>query len=41
MRIADVKDFSRDVGIGEEGELWVKGDGCGIGYWKRKKRANA
>lgn len=33
MRIADVKDLSRDVGIGEEGELWVKGDSCGIGYW--------
>ena len=24
VRIADVKDLSRDVGIGEEGELWVQ-----------------
>ncbi|NLV16580.1 MAG: AMP-binding protein [Syntrophomonadaceae bacterium] len=33
MRIADVKDLSRDVEIGEEGELWVRGDSNGIGYW--------
>jgi len=33
MRVADVTDPSRDVGIGEEGELWVKGDSNGIGYW--------
>ncbi len=33
MRIADVKDLNRDVAIGEEGELWVKGDSNGIGYW--------
>jgi acyl-CoA synthetase (AMP-forming)/AMP-acid ligase II len=33
LRIADVKDLSKDVGIGEEGELWVKGDSNGIGYW--------
>ncbi len=33
IRVADVTDISRDVGIGEEGELWVKGDSNGIGYW--------
>lgn len=33
LRIADLKDLSKDVGIGEEGELWVKSPSCGIGYW--------
>ena len=33
LRIADIKDLSRDVEIGEEGELWVKGESNGIGYW--------
>lgn len=33
LRIADIKDLSKDVGIGEEGELWVKSPSCGIGYW--------
>ncbi len=33
VRIADLNDFSRDVELGEEGELWVRGDSCGIGYW--------
>lgn len=33
LRIADLNDLSRDVAIGEEGELWVKSPSCGIGYW--------
>jgi acyl-CoA synthetase (AMP-forming)/AMP-acid ligase II len=33
IRIADVNDLSRDVEIGEEGELWVRSDSCGVGYW--------
>lgn len=33
LRIADINDLSKDVGIGEEGELWVKCPSCGIGYW--------
>lgn len=33
LRIADINDLSRDVAIGEEGELWVKGLSNGIGYW--------
>jgi acyl-CoA synthetase (AMP-forming)/AMP-acid ligase II len=33
LRIADITDLSRDVAIGEEGELWVKFDNCAIGYW--------
>ena len=33
LRIADVNDLSRDVAIGEEGELWLKCDSCGVGYW--------
>ncbi len=33
IRIADISDLSRDVAIGEEGELWVKGESNGIGYW--------
>lgn len=33
LRIADINDLSRDVAIGEEGELWVKSPSCGIGYW--------
>ena len=37
LRIVDVKDLSRDVEIGEEGELWVKGDSNGIGYWGNKE----
>ena len=39
LRIADIKDLSRDVAIGEEGELWVKSDSCGIGYWKNTDSA--
>ena len=31
IRIADVNDLSRDVEIGEEGELWVRSDSCGVG----------
>lgn len=37
LRIADLNDFSRDVELGEEGELWVKCDSCGIGYWGDKE----
>ncbi len=33
LRIADINDLSRDVAIGEEGELWAKSPSCGIGYW--------
>ncbi len=33
LRIADINDLSRDVAIGEEGELWVKSPSSGIGYW--------
>jgi acyl-CoA synthetase (AMP-forming)/AMP-acid ligase II len=33
LRIADLNDLSRDVAIGEEGELWVQSPSCGIGYW--------
>jgi acyl-CoA synthetase (AMP-forming)/AMP-acid ligase II len=33
IRIADISDLSQDVAIGEEGELWVKGESNGIGYW--------
>lgn len=33
LRIADINDLSRDVAIGEEGELWVKTPSSGIGYW--------
>lgn len=33
LRIVDIDDLSKDVPIGEEGELWVKGPSCGIGYW--------
>jgi len=33
LRIADISDLSRDVAIGEEGELWVQSPSCGIGYW--------
>jgi len=33
LRIANINDLSKDVGIGEEGELWVKSPSCGIGYW--------
>jgi acyl-CoA synthetase (AMP-forming)/AMP-acid ligase II len=37
LRIADVTDLSRDVEIGEEGELWVKSDSCGIGYYGNRE----
>lgn len=33
LRIADINDLSKDVAIGEEGELWVKSPSSGIGYW--------
>jgi acyl-CoA synthetase (AMP-forming)/AMP-acid ligase II len=40
LRIADVKDLSRDVEIGEEGELWVRCDSCGIGYWNNPEASS-
>jgi acyl-CoA synthetase (AMP-forming)/AMP-acid ligase II len=39
LRIADINDISRDVGIGEEGELWVKTPSSGIGYWNNPEES--
>jgi acyl-CoA synthetase (AMP-forming)/AMP-acid ligase II len=33
IRVADLKDESKDVALGEEGELWQRAQSVGIGYW--------
>ncbi len=35
IRVVDLKDDSRQVDLGEEGELWQKGPSIAIGYWNK------
>lgn len=35
IKIVDMVDSEREVALGEEGELWVKGPQVMIGYWNR------
>ena len=39
IRIVDITDANRDVGLNKEGELWVKSASCGIGYWDNEKES--
>lgn len=35
IRVADLKDETKDVPIGEEGELWQRAPSVAIGYWNK------
>lgn len=35
IRVADLKDETKDVPLGEEGELWQKAPSVAIGYWNK------